>query len=456
MSLRQNLTKPLVVEPTDDHAHTVIFLHRFPEETTEEELRSKILAQKLTKNHKTLQEQFPAVRWVFPHPKAHARHWGNLSAGDKAELGLNLGGLPYITQVIVQESKRVGGLDKVILGGQGETAEAAHEAMSSFPELSQAQRASPEAMAGFIQEYFHPSWTEMTQLKLAGFVGMHAQGGPVTRDAKNFGIASKLPGVKSINNTIVTNTSHKFIQGGYKLQTATWDGKRIDDFAGFLVDTGVYRTKESSNVNNGNSGIEQLTPKDRSGSQQNSGKKADAKDQLNDVQKHALQVMKEKKATEQTRNRILQRIEADKVERKIRQERQRQSRRAREGKEVWPQSDPANSLEANDTARYGTSSLSSAMDSQHLYSPKTEDGSHAEGGEDMVEDEALLAEFSRENSARNAHDLAQMNQQADGDSEWSPQLRGEMSTTQMKALGLANEQDGDVPEEGQHIKTEKE
>lgn len=448
MSLRENLTKPLVVEPTDDHAHTVIFLHRFPAETTEEELRSKVLARKLTKNHKTLHEQFPAVRWVFPHPKAHARHWGNLSARDKAELGLNLGGLPYITQIIVQESKRVGGLDKVILGGQGETAEAAHEAMSSFPEPGAAQRASPEAMAGFIREYFHPSWTEMSQLKLAGFVGMHAQGGAVTRDAKNFGIASKLPGVETINSAIVTKTPHKFIQGGYKVQTTTWDGKRIDDFAGFLVDRGVYRTKESSIINNGGNGIEQLTPKDRSGSEQNSGRKADAKDQLNDVQKHALQVMKEKKATEQTRNKILQRIEADKVERKIRQERQRQARRAREEKKFSSQSPSTNGLQTNDITICGPSS---PMDSKHLQLPKSEDES--EGDEDIADDDDLLAKFSRVNARRNARALAQMNQRAGGDSEWSPQLRGEISETQMKALGLANEQDGDVSED-QHIKKE--
>ncbi|ROV97101.1 hypothetical protein VMCG_07458 [Cytospora schulzeri] len=338
MSLRQKLTKPLIVEPAqaDDHTHTVIFLHIFPAETTEEELGSKILSHKLTKNHKTLQEQFSTVRWVFPHPKAHARHWSNLSAEDKAELGLNLGGLPYITQIIIQESKLVGGLDKIILGGQGVTAEAAHEAMASFPEPKDAQRVSPETLAGFMQEYFHPSWTEMSQLKLAGFVGMHAQGGAVTRDAKNFGIASKLPGGKTVNTAVVTNTPHRFIHGGYKVQTITWDGKRIDDFARFLVEIGVYRTKETISINNNDSGNEQLTPKDRSGSQ-----KADAKEQLNDVQKHALLVMKEKKATEQTRNIILQRIEADKVERKIRQERQRQARRAVEEKqEGEPQSSP--------------------------------------------------------------------------------------------------------------------
>lgn len=61
-------------------------------------------------------------------------HWSNLSAEEKRELGLTVPGVPYVTQVILQEAGRVGGLDKIILGGQGRTAEAAHDAMSSFPE----------------------------------------------------------------------------------------------------------------------------------------------------------------------------------------------------------------------------------------------------------------------------------------------------------------------------------
>ena len=359
MSLRQKLTKPLVIEPTDAHTHTVIFLHRFPAETTEEELRGRVLAQKLTKNHKTLREQFPAVRWVFPHPKAHARHWSNLSAEDKAELGMGAGrgGLPYITQVILQEARHAGGLDGIVLGGQGETAEAAHEAMSSFPEPSKAQKAGPEAMAGFVRENFRPDWTGVDQLRLAGFVGMHAQGGQVTRDAKDFGIASKVEGARGVNTTIVANTPHKFIQGGYKVQTTTWDGRRIDDFARFLSEIGATRVQEDTKKNGGGGGgIEKLTPRDRSGGG-GQKKEANPKEELNDVQKHALLVMREKEATEQTRALILRRIEADKVERKIRQERQRQARLAREGKlDLDSQSSSADSQPDHDAPKDGTGS----------------------------------------------------------------------------------------------------
>lgn len=356
-------------------------------------------------------------------------------------MDLNLGGFPYITQITLQESKHVGGLDRIVLGGQGETAEAAHEAMSSFPEPSQAQKASPEAMTGFIQEYFHPSWTETSQLKLAGFVGMHAQGGQVTRDAKNLGIASKLPGVKTIGTTIVTNTPHKFIQGGYKVQTTTWDGRRIDDFAGFLADIGIFRYQESTGTNNGGSGFEQLTPRDRSGSQQGSSKEVDAKEQLSDVQKHALLVMKEKKATEQTRNKILQRIEADKVERKIKQERQRQARLAREEKlRVESQSDPSNGEVTQDATNYN---ISSPINSNASYSLEAEEWPKGS----MADDDDLLPRG-------NARNLSQANTHAGVDSEWSPhgQIRGEMLASRMRALGVANEQDGDVSRDGQDIK----
>ncbi|ROV93021.1 hypothetical protein VPNG_09413 [Cytospora leucostoma] len=444
MSLRQNLTKPLIMGPTDDHTHTVIFLHRFPAETTEEELREKVLAQKLTKNHKTLHEQFPGVRWVFPHPKAHARHWSGLSAEDKAEIGLDKSGLPYITQIILQESKRAGGLDKIMLGGQGETAEAAHESMSTFPEASRAQRDVPEAMTGFIKQHFHQTWTDVSQLKLGGFVGMHAQGGQVTRDAKNFGITSKLPGPKSINTTIVTNTPHKFIQGGYKVQTTTWDGKRIDDFASFLEDLGVYRIRDSTVTIDGGNGVELLTLKDRSGSKKDDAKKADAREQLNDVQKHALQVLKDKKATEETRNKILQRIEADKVERKIRQERQRQARLARQGKleaENQLEFAPGNSQPAHDTTEYSSVSL---VIPNAATSPDAEE--RLGDFDDAADDDDLLAQFSRHNAARNAQILTQGDQRAGGNTEWSShgQVRGEMSASQMRALGLTNDQDVNV------------
>lgn len=350
MALREKLTPPLVVGPAEQHTHTVIFLHHFSAETTDEEFRSKVLSAKMTKNHKTLAEQFPTVRWVFPYPKAHGgvRAWANLSQEDKHSLCLTRPGIPYITQIILQEAERVvvvgGGLDRIILGGQGETAEAAHEAMGCFPQPPPSTALGcedPQTMAKFIQQTFHhPTWTGISQMKLAGFVGMHAQDGHLTRDVRDYGIMSKSVGgggpiMRTVNNTIITNTPHKFINGGYKLQTTTWDGRRIDEFAEFLASLGVPRINHEDANRQQGSNKESLAPRDR-------GPKAkfDLRDTLSEKQKYALEIVQQKAAAEKEKERILIRIEADKVERKLRQERERQVRLYRKQAQRRPTEGP--------------------------------------------------------------------------------------------------------------------
>lgn len=336
MSLREKLTKPLVLEPTAQHTHTVIFLHLFEPNTDDDTLRAKVLAAKKTKDHRTLGEQFPTIRWVFPHPKnGSVLHWSNLSADEKRELELTMPGVPYITQIILQEADRAGGLDKIILGGQGKTAEAAHDAMSSFPEgpAATTTTATPtepaELVTAHIQKYFHPTWTEVAQLKMAGFVGMHVPmngpGAQITRDVRNFGLQSKIQqtGSAGINNAIVKNTPHKFIHGGYKTQTMTWDGRRIDDFATFLEGIGVTRILKVTTEEKQQPGNELLTPKDRSVA---FVKRDDGKEELNEKQKYALEIVKQKAESERQKETILRRIEADKVERKIKQAREREAR----------------------------------------------------------------------------------------------------------------------------------
>lgn len=328
MSLRQHLISPLVISPVDKHTHTVIFLHRFSADTTEHELRSKILSAKMTRDHRTLAEQFPSVRWVFPYPKDHARHWSNLSPEDKIELGL-AGRLPYITQIILQEAENVGGLDKIVLGGQGETAEAAHDAMSSFPEPSAATRQEPEETATFIQEnFFHPAWTQVSQLKLAGFVGMHAQDGHATRDVRNYSIATKTAtssAAATLNNAVVSNTPHKFINGGYKLQTTTWDGRRIDDFAAFLASIpGVHHLPGPVvvAVAAGSNGNDLLTPKHRPPP----ARIDRAQDELDAKLKYAEEIKRQKAEDEKVKERVLRRIEENRVERALKRARERENR----------------------------------------------------------------------------------------------------------------------------------
>lgn len=324
MSLRDHLIKPLSVGPVEPHTHTVIFLHRFPADTSNDELQDNVLSAKMTKNHKTLGDQFPSVLWVFPYAKDHARPWSNLSAEDNTALELS-GSLPYITQMIIKEAEIVGGLDKIVLGGQGEAAEAAHEAMCSFPEMPAANMEQPDAIAAFLQQNFHTPWTHISQLKLSGFVGMHAANGHPTRDVRNYGIMSKMgEGPVKVNNAIVVNTPHRFIMGGYKARTATWDGRRIDEFADFLATLGITRT----NYELQSQPSEMDLPfRVRS----SPAKKVDhSEDELNARQKYMQEITEQKEAERKDRERILRRIEENKVERKIKQAREREARQHRQ------------------------------------------------------------------------------------------------------------------------------
>ena len=218
MSLRKSLIKPFVVEPTKEHTHTIIFLHRFPEDTPEEEIPAKVLSAKLTKNHKTLAAQYPTIRWVFPYAKLHSHdgqdqprvsHWGDLTSEDIEALELPFSNLPYITQIVAYEAEIVGGLDKVIIGGQGDGALAAHDACTSFPELPAACRENEAVEKAFIDRFFHnPTWTKLEQLKMGGFIGMHAKDGPATRDESDYLLSRRTTSSRIVNHSILRQTPH--------------------------------------------------------------------------------------------------------------------------------------------------------------------------------------------------------------------------------------------------------
>lgn len=208
--------------------------------------------------------------------------------------------------------------------------------MASFPECPLPKAASDskadEITTEHIQKHFHQGWTDFADLKMAGFVGMHVpmtdQGAQVTRDVRNFGIQSKTGASEpaGVNNSIVRNTPHKFIHGGYKSQTTTWDRRRIDDFAAFLQDTvGVARAPNPRAVvktEGGNKTLGRLTPKHRAPA----APRDRAKEELDEKQKYAREIMEQKAEDEKQRDIILRRIEADKVERKIRQARDTEAR----------------------------------------------------------------------------------------------------------------------------------
>ncbi|KAK8045404.1 hypothetical protein PG993_005428 [Apiospora rasikravindrae] len=266
MALQQTLTKPFVVEPlkAHTHTHTVIFLHRLPATTDTKALHTKVLSAKRTKDGQSLRLQFPTVRWVFPHAKLHldpedgslikdgpnSKHWSNLTAEDCAAAGLEQGPeAPYISQLILQEAQQAGGLDQVVLGGQGETALAAHDALYRLRK-TMGGYAPASAMHAFVEEQlrFHDGEGEAQPWKLAGYVGMHPDNDQAPRDQREYGLVCSLGGSNQYsgsnnNNSIIHHTPHEFIRGGYTETSAIWDGQRIDDFAAFLASIGVARGK---------------------------------------------------------------------------------------------------------------------------------------------------------------------------------------------------------------------
>ncbi|KAH9894548.1 hypothetical protein F4778DRAFT_747428 [Xylariomycetidae sp. FL2044] len=340
MSINQPIRKPFIIEPLGKHTHTVIFLHKLNDANiSDQELHGKVLAQKLTKNHKTLRDQFPTVRWVFPHAKypspkstTTGSSWTTLSAQDMADLSLDAAdNTPYITQIILQEARRVGGLQNVVLGGQGETALAAHDAMTALPEPDLGHSAADDATEAtlgkpqqFTERILHTPYPErgIAELRMGGFLGMHAAGGKMTRDASVYHLARRglYSQGKPVNGAVIRNTPHEFVEGGYKTQTATWDGERIDRFAEFLKEIGVYRktyfavTRPSAEV---------LTPRERP---EPSKPGTEEHGPRTEQQKHIENVRQQKKRDQEARKIAVARIEENKRDRQAKLDMERMNR----------------------------------------------------------------------------------------------------------------------------------
>ncbi|KAM0819131.1 hypothetical protein AB5N19_04946 [Seiridium cardinale] len=276
MSLVQQLSKPVAIGPTGDHSHTVVFLHRFPAETTRQELGYKVLAKK------------------------------KLELEDK--------GIPYITQIIIREAHMVGGLDKIIVGGQGEAAIAAHAAVNRIPEIPSGVRNKPEDLRSFIQRTFPGSWTDISQFKLAGFVGMHGVNDGSTPDQRTYLLVSRFWNKGSVRDNIVVNTPHKFIHGGIKKPDDRNDGIRILEFAEFLESIGVPTI---GNIASRLKAHEPLIvgPRFTKADEPIVAEQADAKIQhkLKAREKHRRQIVQQKQQQAQDRERVLKRIGDDKI-----------------------------------------------------------------------------------------------------------------------------------------------
>ena len=425
MSLRKHLTKPFVVPPSKDHSHTVIFLHRFPQDTAEEELPAKVLSAKLTKNHKTLSEQYPTIRWVFPHPKLHPNdapgrsrtsYWSDLSPEDLKTLELPFAfDLPYVTQIIVREAELAGGLDKIIIGGQGDGALAAHDACTSFPELPSEHHKNEVIIKEFLGRFFQGAgWSKLEQPRMAGFVGMHAKDGPATRDESDYLLSQRTTSSRIVNHSILKQTPHKFIRGGYKTQTITWDGARIDIFASFLTSLGIKREGYKEDLPSSNPLA--LTPKERP-----PPAKKETKPEMTPQQRYMEEIMADKKADEETRRHIMMRIEEDKRDRKYRQERKKAARQHAANQEAGT-SRPGGDVK---TANLGTGGA--------VTSPAPELGSDTQLHQSTP---------SRGRSRRQAQpweNWATMPEELR--TEWEPQTGRDLTEAQARALGIHRNED---------------
>ncbi|KAI1499754.1 hypothetical protein F5X99DRAFT_430358 [Biscogniauxia marginata] len=251
MSLLEKLAPPLVVEPTKYHTHTVIFLHLFKQDTDEAEVRQKVLSEKRTKNGKILRKQYPSIRWVFPHAKLHpdlgngqpdSDYWGNLTPEDKEALGMKTDiEIDYINNIIRKEAKRVGGTNKVFLGGIGIGCAAASNALKAFkPFRYDIADSLPKYEKLFVRSVFHNrSWARLADVQLAGFIGMQKYDAKPNNDVVDFWLSKKTYLRPTVHQTLLKNTPHTFIRGGYKYTNDKWDGHRIDMFSRFIGDLGV-------------------------------------------------------------------------------------------------------------------------------------------------------------------------------------------------------------------------
>ncbi|KAI3316883.1 hypothetical protein HD806DRAFT_401603 [Xylariaceae sp. AK1471] len=254
MALLETLTKPWVIEPMTKHTHTVIFLHKFPSDIDKNTLRDRLLCEKSARDELTLRSKFPSIRWVFPHAKQHPvlanglpdkDHWGRIKAEERAALSLVWGDyIPYITQVIMNEAQQLaGGTEKIILGGRGTGSVAACRALQSFPELpTLTLEHSPDLQARFVKDFFgNESWTEIRQVKLAGFVGMHGNGGMKPRsDETDFQLLSNLSQKKTtVAGSLLQNTPHTIVRTGYNHVTMKWGPDRLHVLVEFVAELGV-------------------------------------------------------------------------------------------------------------------------------------------------------------------------------------------------------------------------
>ncbi|KAI1857813.1 uncharacterized protein JN550_013011 [Neoarthrinium moseri] len=387
--------------------------------------------------------------------------------------------MPYITKIVLREAKLAGNLNRVIVGGQGETAIAAHGAITSFPEMPDGLSAQSLDGQRFIDSALHSSSTELSQLRLGGFVGMHGQGDEATRDQRTLWLMSKFANKQKINDTIVLNTPHEFIHGGFKNPNSPGDGTRIDDFAAFLSSIGVPRTEKSPTVHRKvERKIGPLSAADTLDSQ-SAEVAARLKHELTEQEKHQQRLKKQKQADSEARERVRQKIEDDKLDRKDREERQRLNRGHITSKK---DEDPKAMADQRNYSDYYAELVKKKKAAEDAITKETQERTRRYIEEDKIERKErqereranrLAAEASQASDtsqvpterpatvpqpANDGHNTRKRRKTAKryrgqglrlgGSGEQVSLNQGEMSETRMRALGLLDNESSDHDENG--------
>ncbi|KAI0016990.1 hypothetical protein F4780DRAFT_757134 [Xylariomycetidae sp. FL0641] len=262
------LRRPWVITPTSKHTHTVVFLHQQNPDASAVKQFKRLLSEKKTKNGVTLREQFPSVRWVFPRAKLFTENgdsltgtkvWTEVSEADLARLDLldqtgrsDTIGRRYITGVVSKEAGLVDHTDKLILGGIGTGSEAAFEVLRQFPGFCQQTSKSGflescargnEPKDGRIRVRFgNDYWAKVEDVKFGGFFGMLGYDAkPTGEERDSWVLTTHMQGKITVQGELFENTPNRFIRGGYRYTKENWDGHRVDEFADFLSEIGVYR-----------------------------------------------------------------------------------------------------------------------------------------------------------------------------------------------------------------------
>ncbi|KAI2471142.1 alpha/beta-hydrolase [Annulohypoxylon bovei var. microspora] len=215
MELGCSVVAPLTSHP---HTHTVVFLHGRGD--TSQNMADALLRWSRDSRGRTLMDEFPSVRWVFPQAEPSlvettGDHWPQwfdiwniLDMTDREELqafGLKES-VESVRRVVLREAEAVGGLNKIVLAGISQGGATAAHVLLHLGEFEGEKEGEGEdeksANAGTVAR------VEDLRPRLCGLMGFSAwlpfPGGSLDETREVLGLEGELLDSKS--DEIVKNT----------------------------------------------------------------------------------------------------------------------------------------------------------------------------------------------------------------------------------------------------------